>query len=573
MRIHAFLIMLILFASTVISLPLFKPGLYSMHDDQQIARLFLFDEALKSGQFPPRWVSLLGFGYGYPLFVFYPPLAYITGELFHLLGFNFTNSIKIVFFLSIFLSGVAMYVLVKELWGKFSGLVAALFYIFAPYRAVDVYIRGALAESLSFIWPPLILWAYLKLKDTNHNFYILICGTLLALLMITHNLIFLPFIPVLGIFISYLLIDSKNKKEFIGKVFLSGVIGSAFSAFFWMPALFEKSYTIVDDLLLVNLANYNLHFLYPQQLWNWQWGFGGSGEGLTDGISFKIGKIHVFSAFLAAFLASYIYVFREKSKIAKKNFKLAATFLIILIFSAFMTTHFSKYVWDIFKPLQYLQFPWRFLTFCVLSASILTGLLIGLLRITVLKIVFASILLFLVVFPNLKLFKPQFYRENLTDESATNSKVLKREVSFSSFEYLPKGVELVKNEKGANVADINKSPDEIIQIENGSATVDNLTNRVDEINFKINAQTQAKLKANIFDFPNWEVLVDKQPASHSSNNKLKIITFDVPQGEHQISLKFNNTHLRSTANAISTSAVILSLFTFTGYALLKRRKI
>src|SRR3972149_12338104 len=136
-------ILLILFFSILVSLPLLKPGLFIIHDDQQIARLLLFDQALKAGQFPPRWVDELGFGFGYPLFVFYPPLVYMIGELFHLFGFSFINSIKLVFFTGIFLSGITMYIFAKDLWGEIEAVVAALFYMIIPYRALDVYVRGA----------------------------------------------------------------------------------------------------------------------------------------------------------------------------------------------------------------------------------------------------------------------------------------------------------------------------------------------------------------------------------------------------------------------------------------------
>ena len=95
------LIILILLFSILVSLPLLKPGLHLIHDDQHIARLYLFDQALKAGQFPVRWVNGLGFNFGYPLFVFYPPLAYIVGEIYHLIGFGFTDSVKLVFFSSI----------------------------------------------------------------------------------------------------------------------------------------------------------------------------------------------------------------------------------------------------------------------------------------------------------------------------------------------------------------------------------------------------------------------------------------------------------------------------------------
>src|SRR3989344_7728429 len=98
MKTNLIVVLSILFFSILVALPLFKQGLFIMHDDQQVARLFVFDEALKAGQFPVRWVNGLGFNFGYPLFNFYPPFVYILGEIFHLTGFGFIDSVKIVFF-------------------------------------------------------------------------------------------------------------------------------------------------------------------------------------------------------------------------------------------------------------------------------------------------------------------------------------------------------------------------------------------------------------------------------------------------------------------------------------------
>src|SRR3989344_9263256 len=139
-RINFILPVVILVSIAVLTgLDLLKPGLFVMHDDQHVARLFLFDQALKSGQFPVRWVASLGFGFGYPLFVFYPPFVYILSEIFHLIGFGFIDSIKLVFFASILLSGIAMYIYSKELFGKLAGLTAATAYLLVPYRAIDIY--------------------------------------------------------------------------------------------------------------------------------------------------------------------------------------------------------------------------------------------------------------------------------------------------------------------------------------------------------------------------------------------------------------------------------------------------
>src|SRR5579872_3339732 len=284
---EVFSIAVIVIFSLAASAPLATPGLYQIHDDQQIARLFLFDQTLKAGQFPVRWVSSLGFGYGYPLFVFYPPLVYMVGEIYHLIGFGFVNSVKLVFFTSIIASGFAMYFAAKRFWGKTSGLVASLFYMFVPYRALDVYVRGALAESFSFVWLPLVIWSLWELAKTNKTKYACLSGIFLGFLMITHNLIFLPFSIILAPYGLFLLYISNNKKKFFQQGLLAVLLGLGISAFFWLPELAEKNLTIVDQLLLVSLASYTIHFVYPQQLWNWPWGFGGSAPGLADGISFK----------------------------------------------------------------------------------------------------------------------------------------------------------------------------------------------------------------------------------------------------------------------------------------------
>src|SRR3990170_2107258 len=104
-------------------LPLFHSGFFTMHDDQQVARLYELDRALAAGQFPARWVKDLGFGYGYPLFIFYPPLVYYLGEVFHLLfGATYILSIKLVFVSAFLGAALAMYLWAKEHFGKIGAI-------------------------------------------------------------------------------------------------------------------------------------------------------------------------------------------------------------------------------------------------------------------------------------------------------------------------------------------------------------------------------------------------------------------------------------------------------------------
>ncbi|MDP2632912.1 MAG: hypothetical protein Q8P25_04310 [Candidatus Curtissbacteria bacterium] len=556
----------ILVVSIALSLPLFAPGFYTIHDDQQFARLQVFDQALKGGQFPVRWVGGLGFGFGYPLFIFYPPLVYIVGEAFHLMGSGTVESIKLVVFLSIFASGVAMYVFVKDLWGRLPALVAALFYMLVPYRALDIYVRGALAESFSFVWLPLILWSFFKLNQTGKSVYIILSAIFLSLLMLTHNLILLPFMLLLPIYLVFLIMASPNKKQSAVYSLLSTVLALGLSAFFWIPALLEKKFTIVDQLLLVNLANYNMHFVYPQQLWNWTWGFGGSTLGTADGISFKIGKLHILVS-IAAFIIAVFTLVKSKasSKLSTVNCQLSTVLFCLFLASAFMTTFYSKFIWDMIPPLGYLQFPWRFLTFTALFSSILAGYLIYSLKVPVFKLAAAVGLLILLAVPNIKLFRPQAYRSDLTAEMVTSKEYISWYVSYSSFEYLPKGVELVRNNLGANVASIQKEqiPQSRIEIINGASQISETINKPHLLVFNADSDKQTTVRVNSFNFPGWTATVDNQRVEIDDNNPLSLITLNIPGGKHEIKVAFENTPIRTFANMISLISIIGTLFLLT----------
>ncbi|KKR86070.1 MAG: hypothetical protein UU34_C0022G0005 [Candidatus Curtissbacteria bacterium GW2011_GWA1_41_11] len=578
---------LILLTSIIISLPLTVSGLFRIHDDQQVARLYLFDKSLKEGQFPVRWVDELGFGYGYPLFNFYPPLVYLSGEVFHLIGFSFIDSVKLVFFFSIFLSGVGMYVLVKEMWGKFAGLTAALFYTFLPYRALDIYVRGALAESFSFVWLPLILWSFYKLSNLQEQSdyklsnlqeqsdyklsrlksanYILLSAAFLALLMITHNLIFLPFMLILPVYLIFLFLKTSEKKLFVVNCLLSIILALGLAAFFWLPAIFEKKFTLVDQLLLTNLADFRIHFVYLQQLWNWTWGFGGSAAGLADGISFKIGKLHILASVTTFVLATALLKKKRGfPKLLTFDFRLSIIVFVLFIFSSFMTTSYSKIIWELFPPLFYLQFPWRFLIFTGLFSSVLAGALIYLLRVTIFRLLAFIILIILLLLPNLKLFKPQNYRLDLTDEKATSYDVIAWDVSKTSFEYIPNGILLLRDELGHPTADLNQSEilKEKIEVNPATAKISNLEYSSTKIDFELEALENTSVRANIFYFPGWEVKVDRKSVSIDNNNRLKLITFDVSPGVHEIMVSFSNTQVRNFANFVTLISLVFLIYYF-----------
>ena len=229
-----------------------------------------------------------------------------------------------------------------------------------------------------------------------------------------------------------------------------------------------------------------------------------------------------------------------------------------------MTTQYSKFIWDLFKPLQYLQFPWRFLIFTAFFSSILAGSFIYYLRLTVFKLLVGSILIILLTVPNLKLFKPQDFRSYLTDDLATSESLINWDISSSSFEYLLKGVDMYTGKLGTNIVNIQKEniPNTKVEVINGNTTISDLKETPHEITFKANSASSSLIQANLFNFPGWKVKINDKIVQINDDNRLKLITFKLEQGENSVEIKFENTFTRSLANLLSVITIAVIFFAF-----------
>ena len=226
-------------------LPLFHSGFFPIHDNEQVGRLYELSKAIFSGQIPPRLAPDLGFGYDYPLWNFYPPLVYYVAFLFHLLGFNYINSIKLMVGIGFVGAGMSMYLFSKEYLPKTGALVSSIAYLYIPYHSVDLYVRGDLPEFWSFIFVPLLFWVFLKIQKTGKGKYVILTGILTALFLLTHDLIAMMSSVFLGIFIIYLWFNAKDKKIFIRNAVLGGVLGFLLSAYFWHILVFNSGCILI----------------------------------------------------------------------------------------------------------------------------------------------------------------------------------------------------------------------------------------------------------------------------------------------------------------------------------------
>lgn len=508
--------------------PLFRTGFFPMHDDTQVARVYEMAQALKAGQFPVRWVGDLGYGFGYPIFNFYAPLPYYVGAFFNLLGFNPLLATKIMFSLGIILAGISIYLLVKEFFGPLGGLIAALFYLYAPYHALDVYVRGAVGEFWAMASLSLVFLGFYRLYR-GRRIGVLVASLAFAAVILSHNLtamMLMPFILLTGIF---MFLSSKNKKFVICCLLLVALLSLGISAFYWLPAISEMWFTKVLSQIGGG-ADFRDHFVYLDQIWASPWGFAGSAAGRLDGMSFMLGKLHLILALVCLLTLS-------------KPVFLAFGFLLI---SIFLTTNYSQFIWEAIKPMAFIQYPWRFLALSTFFVSFCAGAVtLRLPKKKVIKWAVSVALILVLLFLNVKYFRPQIYL-NLGAKDYINEENLKWRTSKISDEYLPKDFPVPQNS--------NEVAWEKIELIKGMGEVKNLAIKPHQYSFEVSAQTDSEILVNLAYFPGWKLWIngkETKPILDSGRIRLPL-----PAGSHKVLLKLTDTPIRTIANLVS----LISLF-------------
>jgi hypothetical protein len=345
--------------------PLARSGFFESHDGLFHAyRLNALEHAVRAGVLYPRWFPEFAFGYGHPVLNFYGPLSYYWGLPFTLLGADALLAVKLVFASGLVASGLGMYLFARLHMDRAPSLVAAVVYAYLPYHLVDLYVRGALAEFLSFVWFPLLLWAFHSLVEAEGRSRLVpmaLTALLLAALVVTHSLSALIFAPVLLAYLTVLLIRAGSWRA-VGAVAAGLALAVALSAFYWLPILAESQYVGLgsgasrgyqDHLVtLGNLLSLDLAYPYPTE------------TGVAP--TFPLGWAQV--VILAGAL---ILALRRGPQQWSVLF-----FLGVGLVSIFMLTTVSGSVWRLLEPgLAFLQYPWRFQALAVLATAFLAGAL------------------------------------------------------------------------------------------------------------------------------------------------------------------------------------------------------
>lgn len=498
------------FGLILITLPsvfgLLQHGFFVSDDGEwMIIRLTAFHQALSEGQFPVRWLPRLSHEYGYPVVNFlYPGYLYIS-EIFHLLGFNFINSIKLILGVSLISSFIFTYFWLSRFFDKASSIIGAFIYLYFPYHLYDTYSRGSVGEVLSLAVLPATLWLITK------KLWVF-ASVSVGLLALSHNSLALFFIPIVFLYILIWEDRGKIKKNFLEAVKIVG-LGLGLSAFFWFPALFDLKWTRFSS---IEVSDFSKYFIDPN---------------LVGGYSLAI----ILFCFLLLLLS-----FKKRRK--DKVYILSAFFLFLATISLFLSTSYSGFVWEII-PSGFVQFPFRFLSVTLISVAFLSSRTVSyfsgknkyFLSIIIVISVSVSALSFLM--PNESSYRKE--EEYITNEATTTTKD----------EYLSIWVKENPIKRADN------------KIETSAKTSDVFI-KGNKITFKSVSDKSENTAINFQYFPGWNLYIDDETKMINYKNKLGRIEFVIPPGEHQIRLKFEETNMRKIADLISIASLFVLAYFF-----------
>jgi hypothetical protein len=428
-------LLLIVLLSLLPVAPMLQPGYqWNAHDARHsVYFLFEFDQGIQDGNLFPRWQPDFAFGYGYPFFNIYGPLAFYAGEALHLAGLSFVDAVKAVFALSITLSGLAMYGFAKRVLGPPSGrgepvprsaagLVAAVAYMVMPYRLVDVYVRAGLAESVAYVWVPLVLWGTWATLHRPRLANVLGLALAYAALLFTHPLTVMLLTLILVFYIGLLalarLLDELPWRLWSRESMLplAGhlahillptafglVLGVGLSAVFGLPAVTENRFVRLDQWYGGRYA-WGGDFVEFFQLFSPRWGMGASIPGPDDQVSFQLGAVPVVLSLLAVVSAlawrrqdplpgppsestgrrgprpagwseqsAPSIPGAEQAQASRTAFRLILFFAVLVAVAVFLMLEVSAPLWEALPLARLVQFPWRLLTLTVLAVAFLCG--------------------------------------------------------------------------------------------------------------------------------------------------------------------------------------------------------
>ena len=495
-----------------------------------------FINAIAEGSLYPRWYAEANYGQGSPVFIYYPPLSIYAVAAFSTIATEPAEAMKLACWLALSLSGVTMYAFGRSFFSRVVSLLAAAFYMLAPYHLFDLYSRSALSEFWAFAWVPLLLHTARRTLLEGEARAVAYLAMSYALMLLTNVPIAFAITLALLIYAPCMTRDLRRLMRFAAGMML----GAGLAAIYAVPVAFERKYVSIERIL----GFYRDLFLFGElgPVFAAPVAAPGSGTEL-----FLINSDWIALGLLILFALASLLIWNKRRLYEHGRFDARARRAIWLItaFSLLMTIRISLPIWEMIPGISVLQFPTRWLLIVSAGVSLLVAASASILpRSGKLRFIYAGALASAIVF-NLTISALTVARTPLNDRWYKGRQLS----NIDTREYHPVWWD------GERHDELEESP---FIVSSGDASVSAIDDSGTRQSYEVSARTESALRFRTLYFPGWVARADGKVIGIEPSEKGNIL-LTIEPGEHTLTLSFEDTWPRRAGKLLSAISLMIWL--------------
>ncbi len=558
-----------------------------------LRRIYVVDDALRRGDWFPRWLPDLYLGYGYPLLSYYAPATYYLAAALGALGLSVYHRFVWTGAIGVVLGASGAHLLARALYGGRGGaaLLASAAYVLAPYPFyANLYGRAAVPEALALGLLPWLLRAALGTwrHGPHREGWAAALAVITGALLLTHNISsVLGFALLAAWTVALPWIDSEHAPadpggvvRAWGRVAAAVAAGTALTAFFWVPALVETRYVQIER---ARGGVYDFHgwlFTWPDLLLGLRRGLEPAMGAPPAGPRALLAQAAVGKSLpervspwqIALWLLALLLPLLTRRRPKAAGFWCASAAACWLL-----NASPAAWLWEHLPLLAFVQFPWRLYGPLSLGVALASAAALAALDTSVRRERAAAALLVAVaavLAAGSYLSKP-YHPGPLPAHDVDGQDLIADETNHfgagttGTGEFLPRTVSFAVYTKGIErgIKLYDDARDEagwqagLVRLLGGRAAVVSIERAPDWIGATVEAETPAQVAFHQLLFPGWRAFVDGRPAAvgpvpydERLQAWLGYMVVPVPAGTHRVEVRFGPTPVRLAASLVSAGA-------------------
>ena len=361
--------------------------------EQFLLRALTLGHALSVHLTYPRWLPDLYLGFGYPVFSFYSPLAYLTVVIVgDITGTTVDVAVRVTMVVTVLFGALGTFLLARSLVAPgsrhdpWTTTVASLsgvgMMVASPYPFItNLFFRGDLPEAMALAWLP---WFWLALRglvtrrnaDGRDVSGIVASGLAGAALILTHQLSALIAAAV-AVIVVIGSCRSSSVRTTTQLVAFAGTVAIGITALFWMPLLADAPSVRLDAVgHAVTEVLDRLSPVTAPVRWVWPYPHGwdpaskrAPGGPVLPGIT----QLVVVVLFAGLLLIRRV----RRSPVQDAGNGVLFTVFGVVLVPWFLNLQISGVIWEAVGALRFIQFPWRLIGPLSLGVAMATAVVVA----------------------------------------------------------------------------------------------------------------------------------------------------------------------------------------------------